>query len=123
MTLEPKFRFIKRLMSVIYHVLMQCDFVAGLPTVVKLVDKEILLKEREEKVKVRSGGSFSITMCDCEHRLPLWERLLKFGKMCHNTKGQYTQMHTVSSCLVLIGRDGELESMTLVCQIQVAFFF
>ncbi len=31
----------------------QSDCVTGLPTVVKLVDKETLMKEREEKKKVR----------------------------------------------------------------------
>lgn len=35
---------------------IQCDCVAGLPTVVKLVDKETLLKERDDKKKVRRSA-------------------------------------------------------------------
>lgn len=39
------------------------DCVTGLPTVVKLVDKETLLKEREEKKKVRDKISGNICYC------------------------------------------------------------
>lgn len=35
------------------------DCVAGLPTVVKLVDKETLLKEREEKKMVREDRNIN----------------------------------------------------------------